>query len=87
MFTARRVREYLDERPFRPIRIYLSDDSFHDVPHVEFAWLIGGRLFVAEIVKDRGPDDPRVKEVAILHITRIEPLPKRKASGRARTKK
>lgn len=78
MFTTKRIREYLDERPFRPIRLHLADGSFHDVPHPEFAWLVGARLYVAKVVKDRGPDDPQVKELAILHLTRIEPLGKTK---------
>jgi hypothetical protein len=30
-------------------------------------------------VKGRGADDPAVKELAVLHITRIEPLTKPKA--------
>lgn len=79
MITVNRVREYLQATPFLPFRIFLSDGSHHDVPHPEFAWLIGARLYVARIVKDRGPMDPAVKELAVLHITRVEPLAKSKA--------
>jgi hypothetical protein len=79
MFTASRIREYLDATPFRPLRVHLSDGSSHDVPHPEFAWLVGSRLYVAKVVKERGPDDPQVKELSVLHITRVEPLAKTKA--------
>ena len=74
MITTGRLREYLTRTPFRPFRVYLSDGSHHDVPHPEFAWLVGARFYVAKIVKGRGPDDPQVDELAVLHVTRIEPL-------------
>ena len=79
MITTARIREYLKATPFQPFRVYLSDGSHHDVPHPEFAWLLGSRLYVAWIVKERGMEDPAVRELAILHITRIEPLPRRTA--------
>jgi len=79
MITSSRIREYLQATPFQSFRIFLSDGSYHDVPHPEFAWLVGSRVYVAWIVKDRGPEDPAVKELAVLHISRIEPLAKPKA--------
>ncbi len=78
MITTARLREYLHAAPFHPFRVYLSDGSHHDVPHLEFAWLVGSRLYVAWIVKERGLEDPAVRELAVLHITRIEPLIRRK---------
>ena len=74
MITTARLREYLQARPFRPFRVYLSDGSYHDIPHPEFAWLLGSRLYVAWIDETRGPEDPASRELAVLHITRIEPL-------------
>ena len=79
MITLGRIREYLTASPFRPFRVHLSDGSQHEIPHPEFAWLIGSRLYVAKIVKGRGADDPEVKELAVLHITCLEPLAKAKA--------
>jgi hypothetical protein len=79
MMTIKRIREYLTATPFRPIRVHLSDGSHHDIPHPEFAWSIGNRLYVARVVKGRGADDPAVEELAVLHITHIEPLTKPKA--------
>jgi len=82
MISTTRIREYLTAAPFRPFRVHLSDGSYHDIPHPEFAWLIGTRLYVAKIVKGRGLEDPAVKELAVLHITHIEPLTKSKAKKR-----
>lgn len=76
MFTTNLLHEYLDQRPFVPIRLHLTDGSYHDIPHPEFAWQVGKRLYVARIVEGRSPDEPAVKEVALAHITHIEPIPR-----------
>jgi hypothetical protein len=46
MITARHIREHLSARPFRPLRLFFSDGSSHDVPHPEFAWVFGSTIFV-----------------------------------------
>ena len=70
MITSTRVKELINRRPFRPFRLYLSDGSKHQVPHPEFAWVFGGRVFVG--VPGKGSENGSVKELAILHITRVE---------------
>ena len=87
MFTITLLREYLDQRPFVPIRLHLTDGSHHDIPHTEFAWLVGKRLYVARIVEGRSPEEPAVKELALAHITHIEPIPRAKEKGRRVLKK
>ncbi len=87
MFTTVLLREYLDQRPFVPIRLHLTDGSHHDIPHPEFAWQVGKRLYVARLVQGRSPDEPAVKELALAHITHIEPIPKGKSKGRGVAKK
>ena len=79
------LRNYLAATPFEPFRIYLSDGSFHDVPHPEFAWIIGNRMLVAEVVQGRST--PWIKEVAVLHVTRIEPLLSKPPGKRSAKKK
>ena len=79
MITAGRIREKLAHRPFRPFRLFLSDGSRQDVPHPEFAWVFAGRLFVGVPTRGANGDGGRVKELAILHLTRIEELPPRNA--------
>jgi hypothetical protein len=74
MISPARIREMLNRKPFRPIRIYLSDGSHHDVPHPEFAWVLGGRVFVGVSEKGSSDTNDRVKELAVLHLTRIEEL-------------
>ena len=78
MITPSRLKELLNQRPFRPIRLFLSDGSHHDVPHPEFAWVYGGRMFVGVASKGSNGEGP-LKELAILHVTRVEELRPRKA--------
>ena len=74
MITLSRIRNYLGAAPFQPFRIFLSDGSYHDVPHPEFAWVVGSRLLVAERKKGEPADEPWIKELSVLHVTRVEPL-------------
>jgi len=79
MITARRLLEHLRARPFRPFRLCLSDGSSHDVPHPEFAWVFGSTIFIGVPGRSNDRAEEYVKEVAILHVTRIEKLPAEKA--------
>ena len=79
MITPARIKELLDRKPFRPVRIFLSDGSHHDIPHPEFAWVFGGRVFVGVPGKGSTDANDRVKELAVLHVTRIEELARPKA--------
>ncbi|MBI2928067.1 MAG: hypothetical protein HYY24_20525 [Verrucomicrobia bacterium] len=79
MITPERIRQLLDRRPFRPFRLFLSDGSKHDVPHPEFAWVFGGRVFVGMASKELSTLDGLVKELSILHVTRIEEVSPPKA--------
>jgi len=72
--TPTRIKELLNRKPFRPLRLFLSDGSHHDVPHPEFAWVFGGRIFIGEPSDDAWEADGRVKELAIRHVTRVEEL-------------
>ena len=47
--------------------------------HPEFAWVFGSSLFVGVPGKSTKHPGDHVKQVAILHVTRIEKLPTEKA--------
>jgi hypothetical protein len=72
MITARRLKEVLGRRPFKPVRVSLSDGSRHQIPHPEFAWVFRGRLFIGLASGGGNELEGDVKELSILHITRIE---------------
>lgn len=70
------VVEYLRRQPFQPLRIYLSDGSFHDVRHPEFALVGKSEIFLARPAV--GTTKPIYEDfvlVSLLHINRIEPVP------------
>ncbi|MFN0066812.1 MAG: hypothetical protein ACKVYV_04160 [Limisphaerales bacterium] len=75
MITARNIRELLDARPFKPFRIFLTDGSSHDIPHPEFGWVFGGRIFVGEAAGPGIESGTGVRQLAILHVARVEELP------------
>ena len=79
MITARQIRAYLQAKPFRPFRLFLSDGSRHEVPHPEFAWVFGSTVFVGVAGKSTKALEDFVKQVSILHVTRIERTPAAKA--------
>ena len=72
--TPQRIKELLGQKPFRPFKLFLSDGSSHIVPHPEFAWVYGARMFIGS-PSNGSPDavGPH-KELAILHVTRVEEL-------------
>ena len=73
MVTSRNLKDLLEARPFRPFEICLSDGTRHAVPHPEFAWVIGGRVFVGSPAAPvAGQEDFKVQQLSILHITRVE---------------
>lgn len=69
-----KIRSHLRRRPFIPIRIFLSDGSYYDVPHPELALITRRTLIIAfstkgsELPEDEALCDPH-------HVTRIEPIP------------
>ena len=79
MITVARIRAILNRRPFRPVRLFLSDGSSHAVPHPEFAWVFGGRVFVGVPAQGAADLEAEVKELSLLHLTRIEEIRSPKA--------
>ena len=79
MITAREVRDYLSSKPFKPFRVCLSDGSRHDVPHPEFGWIFGNSFYVGKTGDLPFGLGDFARQLSLLHITRIKPLPRRKA--------
>ncbi len=74
MIPSRRIHSLLAKKPFKPFRIHLSDGSYHDVPHPEFAWVFAGSVFVGVAGSAGREQEGFAEELSILHIIRIEPL-------------
>jgi hypothetical protein len=67
--------EWVRRRPFVPFRVYVSDGSSYEVRHPELL-MPGARAVVIGIPGPTAPEGvfERTAMVALLHITRIEPL-------------
>jgi hypothetical protein len=76
--------ELLEERPFIPLRLHMSNGRVHEVRHPENA--IVGENVVALGVPQPNSEFPRIRLVSLPHINEVEQLldepNKRKRNGR-----
>ena len=79
MMTAEQLRQRMNEQPFRPFRITLTDGRAFDVPNHDVALVKKNSIEVGINLNARSWAQKYV-ECAILHITSIEDLPVRKAA-------
>ena len=77
--------ELLEERPFLPLRLHMSNGRIHEVRHPENA--IVGEGIVALAVLHEGSELPRIRLVSIAHINEIEPVSTEPNGKTRRTRK
>lgn len=71
------VRAWLGQRPFRPFRLHLTNGVTFDIRHPDQA-VVGRRTVVLSrpvAASQSGADVERDVEIALLHITHLEPIP------------
>jgi hypothetical protein len=73
MITAMQLRERMNETPFRPFRITLSDGRTFTVPNHDVA-LVKRNSIMIGIELDSRSFAQKYVECAILHITSIEDI-------------
>jgi hypothetical protein len=75
MFRPADIKARILERPFRPLRIVVSEGLRYDVYHPDLVF-VGQRDFM---IGFPGPDDPtiydKVIRVALVHVVGLEDLP------------
>ncbi len=71
------ILDLLREEPFEPFSIFLSDDTRYDVYHPAFVLVDNSRITLG-LPTNQSPDRPakRTVRLVLLHVTRIEPIPK-----------
>ena len=79
MITAEQLRERMNENPFRPFRINLSDGRSFIVPNHDVA-LVKRNSIMVGIDLDSRSFAQKYVECAILHITSIEDVPTAQAA-------
>jgi hypothetical protein len=73
MFTALHFKDRLNQNPFKPFRIYLSDGTQYDIANHDVAMI---KRHALEVGTDPDQDSivGRTVECALIHITRVEQL-------------
>jgi|HubBroStandDraft_6_1064221.scaffolds.fasta_scaffold1379807_2 hypothetical protein len=79
MITAMQLRERMNENPFRPFRITLSDGRSFTVPNHDVAHVKRNSIMIGIDLDSRSFAQKYV-ECAILHITSIEDIPTAQAA-------
>ena len=74
MFTAESIQTRLRERPFRPLRIVVSEGQRFDIHHPDLV-LVGHRdLMVGLPKKPESSIYDRVTRIALVHVVALEDL-------------
>ena len=79
MFTAIQLKERMDEQPFKPFRICLSDGKTFDITNHDMMFVKRNAVEIGLDLDPHGFAESFVK-CAIIHITRIEDIPSPKAA-------
>lgn len=64
------LKEIIHIRPFRPVRLHLSDGTTFDIRHPEMALL--SRSIIAVATKARNGIAEEIEYISLLHIVRAE---------------
>ena len=75
MITAKQIRELMQARPLQPFRIGLSDGTHYDITNHDAA-LVGKNTVEVGLDFDTDGFAEYFTRCSILHITRLEDLPK-----------
>ena len=71
----------LKQQPFGALRVYVSDGSSYDITHPDQVMVSRRASFIGMSGDGQGPFQ-QIAIVANIHITRVEPLKRRKPRSR-----
>ena len=79
MFTANQLKERMQEKPFRPFRLKMSNGESYDIKNHDAAWVLRNAV---EIGMDPDAEGfvSNTRRCAILHIASIEDIQTAKAA-------
>lgn len=70
------IKEFLDTRPFRPVRICMSDGVSIIIPHPELVWVARDIIAIGTGLDKPTSLPDKVRFCAPEHIVRVEIVPK-----------
>jgi hypothetical protein len=68
--TSEELYELIQERPFVPLRVHMSNGRSHDIRHPELA-IVGGDVMAVGVERPDS-DFPRIRLVSVHHINEVE---------------
>ncbi len=78
MFTASQLKELMENQPFKPFRICMSDGKMFDITNHDMALIGKNSVEVGRNIDTDGFAE-YFSRCAIIHITRLEDLENQKA--------
>ncbi len=69
------LRDLLRTRPFKPLRIHLTDGSQYDIRHPEMVIVLRQRVDIGVPYDLAAGVAERVEHCSLLHVVRVEELP------------
>ncbi len=79
MFTAKQLKERMDETPFRPFRIRMSNGEAYEIKNHDAAFVLSNAIEVG-IEQDTDGFVLLTRRCSILHIASMEDIPASKAA-------
>jgi hypothetical protein len=74
MFTAKQLKERMNEAPFKPFRIKMSNGEAYDIKNHDDAFVLSNAIEVG-IEQDQDGFALLTRRLSILHIASIEDIP------------
>ena len=75
MFRAEEIQDRLRERPFRPLRLVVTEGLRYEIYHPDLVFVGQRDLQIGFATPDRPTVYDKVIRVAIVHLVGIEDLP------------
>jgi hypothetical protein len=79
MFTAKQLKERMDETPFRPFRIRMSNGETYDIKNHDSAFVLSNAIEIG-VEQDTEGFALLTRRCSILHIASIEDIPSKQAA-------
>ncbi len=75
MFTSEVIKTRLNERPFRPLRIIVSEGLSYEINHPDLVWVGWSDVQIGFASPDHPTTYDRTIRIAMAHVVGLEDIP------------
>jgi hypothetical protein len=83
MFSPEVIKSRMNEKPFRPLRIIVSEGLTYDIYHPDLVWVGWNDLQIGFAHPDHPTIYDRTVRIAMSHVVAIEDIPAKKSSKKS----